>query len=189
MNTLDALKSYIHILENALPDELCDRIIAEYENDDDWVYAEVGTGVVQTDIRNVRSTNISIAKQINKNFQVRKKLDEDVFVTVNKAIEFYRECHPSVVATNDSGYDLLQYGEGQFYTQHTDSYADNPREVSCSIALNDEYEGGEFAFFDGQLRYKLKKGSILMFPSNFMYPHEVMPVQQGIRYSIITWFV
>ena len=37
--------------------------------------------------------------------------------------------------------------------------------------------------------YKLEKGDALMFPSNFMYPHEVMPVTKGTRYSIITWFV
>ena len=54
--------------------------------------------------------------------------------------------------------------------------------------LNDDYEGGEFAFFDRQLKYKLNKGDVLMFPSTFMYPHEVMPVTQGTRYSIITWF-
>ena len=28
----------------------------------------------------------------------------------------------------------------------------------------------------------------VMFPSTFMYPHEVMPVTKGTRYSIITWF-
>ena len=36
---------------------------------------------------------------------------------------------------------------------------------------------------------KLKKGDAIMFPSNFMYPHEIMPVTQGTRYSIITWFI
>jgi len=61
--------------------------------------------------------------------------------------------------------------------------------VSCSFALNDDFGGGEFAFFDRELIYNLKKGSVIMFPSNFMYPHEIMPVIKGTRYSIITWFV
>jgi predicted 2-oxoglutarate/Fe(II)-dependent dioxygenase YbiX len=65
----------------------------------------------------------------------------------------------------------------------------HPRSVSCSFALNDDYEGGEFAFFDRELKYKLKKGSILLFPSSFMYPHEIMPVTKGTRYSIVTWFI
>jgi predicted 2-oxoglutarate/Fe(II)-dependent dioxygenase YbiX len=40
-----------------------------------------------------------------------------------------------------------------------------------------------------QLKYNLKKGSVLMFPSNFMYPHEILEVTKGTRYSIITWFL
>jgi predicted 2-oxoglutarate/Fe(II)-dependent dioxygenase YbiX len=64
-----------------------------------------------------------------------------------------------------------------------------PRAVSCSFALNDNYEGGEFAFWNKEKKVVLKKGSVLMFPSNFMYPHEIMPVTKGTRYSIITWFI
>ena len=65
---------------------------------------------------------------------------------------------------------------------------EEPRAISCSMHLNDAYEGGEFAFFDRQLQYRLNAGDVLMFPSNFMYPHEVMPITKGTRYSIITWF-
>ena len=61
--------------------------------------------------------------------------------------------------------------------------------MSCSFALNDDYEGGEWGFFDREIIVKAPKGSAVMFPSNFMYPHEIMPVTQGVRYSIITWFV
>jgi hypothetical protein len=28
-----------------------------------------------------------------------------------------------------------------------------------------------------------------MFPSNFLYPHSVLPVTEGTRYSIVTWFI
>ena len=79
--------------------------------------------------------------------------------------------------------------EGQFYTQHTDSFKKQQRSVSCSFILNDDYDGGEFAFFDREIIIKGGKGSIIMFPSNFMFPHEVMPVTSGTRYSIITWYV
>ena len=86
--------------------------------------------------------------------------------------------------TNELGFDACID-----YKQHTDSFKDRPRAVSCSFILNDEYEGGEFAFFNREAVYKLKKGSCIMFPSNFMYPHEIMPVTHGTRYSIVTWFV
>ena len=89
----------------------------------------------------------------------------------------------------DSGYELLRYKEGQFYTQHTDSFKARPRAVSCSFALNDDYEGGEWGFFGREITVKVPKGSALLFPANFMYPHEITPVTKGTRYSLITWFI
>ena len=50
-------------------------------------------------------------------------------------------------------------------------------------------KGGEFSFFNNTLVYSLKKGSAIMFPSNFLYPHSVLPVINGTRYSIVTWFI
>ena len=32
-----------------------------------------------------------------------------------------------------------------------------------------------------------KTGDVLIFPSNFMYPHRVTEVKRGIRYSAISW--
>ena len=51
--------------------------------------------------------------------------------------------------------------------------------------LNDNYKGGEFMCRNKKI--KLKRGDILMFPSNFMYPHEVKEVTKGIRYSFVGW--
>jgi len=123
------------------------------------------------------------------NFDTRKKLDEDFYTCASKAINEYRKIFPDVASEVDTGYDLLRYKEGQFYVQHTDSFKNQQRSVSCSFLLNDDYEGGEFAFFDREIMIRGGKGSIVMFPSNFMFPHEVMPVISGTRYSIITWYV
>jgi len=51
--------------------------------------------------------------------------------------------------------------------------------------LNNDYEGGEFLVRDKQ--FKLKQGDMIIFPSCFMYPHEVKEVTKGIRYSFISW--
>jgi predicted 2-oxoglutarate/Fe(II)-dependent dioxygenase YbiX len=53
--------------------------------------------------------------------------------------------------------------------------------------LNEDYEGGELAFFDGQTKFALKTGDICMFPSCFLYPHEVLEVRTGKRYSFAMW--
>ena len=51
--------------------------------------------------------------------------------------------------------------------------------------LNDDYEGGEFILIDEKINFS--KGDILVFPSNFMFPHKVEPVTKGTRYSFISW--
>jgi predicted 2-oxoglutarate/Fe(II)-dependent dioxygenase YbiX len=33
----------------------------------------------------------------------------------------------------------------------------------------------------------LEQGDLLIFPSNFLYPHKVQPVKKGIRYSYISF--
>ena len=57
--------------------------------------------------------------------------------------------------------------------------------VSIVGNLNEEYEGSEFHCRDKEI--KLKTGDILMFPSNFMYPHEVTECTKGTRYSFVSW--
>jgi DNA-directed RNA polymerase beta subunit len=47
-------------------------------------------------------------------------------------------------------------------------------------------EGGEFVMFD-DTTIELPKGSLLIFPSNFLYPHQVLPVTKGTRHAFVSW--
>ncbi len=183
------IEDYIVEFDNILTSEECDLILTEYRNCSSWGPTYVGGGVVDRKIRNVDTILMSDPNIIAQNPEVRKKIDEIIFKGAALAIQKYNELFPEARIEEDSGYELLRYEPGQFYTQHTDSFKARPRAVSCSFALNDNFEGGGFAFFDKEFVYRLRKGSVLMFPSNFMYPHEVIPVTEGVRYSIITWFV
>ena len=175
-------------MNNIMPPSVADAVLSEYKNCDDWINAVTKTGE-NLNIRNCQTIGISFSSIIEKNKETRQKLDQELFTCAAKAIQEYNKQFSHCNIEQDSGYDLLKYEVGGFYTTHTDSFKDIPRAVSCSFALNDDYEGGEFAFFDRELVYNLKKGSCIMFPSNFMYPHEIMPVTSGTRYSIVTWFV
>lgn len=182
------LNDYIVVIDNAVTSALCEAVINEYENCGDWVDATVAKGI-DTSIRNCQTIGISFSSIIEKNQEIRKKIDTYLFTSASNVINQYNEKFPNCKIEQDSGYDLLRYKLDGFYIEHTDSFKARPRAVSCSFALNDDYEGGEFAFFNRELVYKLKKGSCIMFPSNFMYPHEIMPVTSGTRYSIVTWFI
>jgi predicted 2-oxoglutarate/Fe(II)-dependent dioxygenase YbiX len=183
------INDYIVTFDEVITDALCDAILEEFSNTEEWEKTVVGHGEVKPEIRSAETIVLSYPHVIEKNPKIRAKLDKYVFASAGLAIRKYNEKFPLALIQEDSGYELLRYKEGQFYTQHTDSFKARPRAVSCSFILNDDYEGGEFAFFDRELKYKLKKGSCIMFPSNFMYPHEIMPVTSGTRYSIITWFI
>lgn len=52
--------------------------------------------------------------------------------------------------------------------------------------LNQNFQGGEFVFWEDH-NMNLKKGDILIFPSNFMYPHRVNKITDGERWSFVTW--
>ena len=184
------LEDYIVIFDDIVPNDLCDRIINEYaSNYNLWTPTSIGKGEVNRNVRNVDTIQLSLDAVIQANPDVRRLIDQEVFKCVGNAIRKYNEVFPQAMIEEDSGYELLRYGIGQFYKQHTDSFKAQPRAVSCSISLNDDYEGGEFAFWDNEKRYKAKKGSVILFPSNFMYPHEILPVTKGTRYSIVTWFI
>jgi predicted 2-oxoglutarate/Fe(II)-dependent dioxygenase YbiX len=53
-------------------------------------------------------------------------------------------------------------------------------------SLNNDYTGGEFVMWEDEV-IDLPAGAIAVFPSNFMYPHEVRPVKTGVRYSYVSW--
>jgi hypothetical protein len=53
-------------------------------------------------------------------------------------------------------------------------------------ALNDDYEGGELYMFRDH-RIQLPAGSVCVFPSCFLFPHQVNPVTRGVRYSYVSW--
>lgn len=182
------LKDYIVVIDNIVPAEVADAVLAEYADSDEWRNTTIQNGE-NLSVRNCQSIGISFSENIRRNPEVRSRIDHSIFQCASKSLYEYKQRFQSCTVEKDSGYDLLKYKEGGFYKQHTDSFKDTPREVSCSFALNDEFDGGEFAFFDKELVYKLNKGSCILFPSNFMYPHEVTPVSNGTRYSIVTWFI
>lgn len=115
-----------------------------------------------------------------------KWADETLLSAVQKALRDYKQKYPRVNTASDTGFDLLRYETGQFIGDHIDDQI--PRVLTMSIALNDDYTGGEFRFWKEQV-VPLPFGCAIIFPPNFMFPHEILPVISGTRYSMITWFI
>jgi len=76
------------------------------------------------------------------------------------------------------------------YLYHVDQGASVPkRSLSISICLNNEFQGGEFMFdINGEkLNYPQNVGDLIIFPSNFMFPHQVNKIKSGTRFALVTW--
>lgn len=186
INSESKLKDFIYIIDNVLQEKVCDLIIKEYK-DTEWSDALISRNIKNNDVRNCKNINISDISIINHNESFRKYLDNEVFNSVGIVInEIFNKFGAST--EKDSGYQLLKYEEGGFYKEHIDtSSIINNRRFSCSFNLNDDYGGGEFSFFNDEIRYKIKKGSAIIFPSNNLFPHQILPITKGTRYSIVTW--
>ena len=52
--------------------------------------------------------------------------------------------------------------------------------------LNDDYEGGNLVMFEDK-KINTKEGDLIIFPSLFLFPHEIEPITKGIRYSYTAW--
>tara|TARA_R100000900_G_scaffold27948_1_gene21988 strand:+ start:3719 stop:4312 length:594 start_codon:yes stop_codon:yes gene_type:complete len=86
---------------------------------------------------------------------------------------------------------VLKYEKGGKYNFHVDHGTLVPRTISCIYFVNDDYEGGELCFklqgTEKEIIIEKKAGRIIMWPSNFLYPHAVKPVTKGTRYSVVAW--
>ena len=77
---------------------------------------------------------------------------------------------------------ILKYEKGQFIKDHSD--VDSNIRASCTLNLNEDYEGGEFRFFDGQIKHSFKTGDAMIFPAEPIWIHGTEPITKGTRYSI-----
>jgi predicted 2-oxoglutarate/Fe(II)-dependent dioxygenase YbiX len=112
-----------------------------------------------------------------------------------KCVEEYRRTVPSFSFSlqNTTPIRFNRYNVGtnmKLHYDHIHTIFDGARKgvplLSIVALLNDDFEGGDFLMFDGK-KVKLSAGDILIFPSNFMYPHEVTTVTKGTRYSCVCW--
>jgi len=87
--------------------------------------------------------------------------------------------------------EILKYENTGFYTWHIDHLSTIPRTMSCVLLLNNDYEGGNLCFRNpdgsGEWEVEVKPNRMIIWPSNFLYPHTVKPVTKGKRYSVVAW--
>jgi len=147
-----------------------------------------GEQVVDTTNRCVEDYNIDLEKSITEThwYQYIKRR---MFLVYQK----YREDKKILPQVHDTQeITLLKYSAGGFYKVHVDSSAKIPREISVIIFLNNDYEGGHLHFYDTEhkkiiLDIKPEIGTMVIWPSSFLFPHAAAPTTKGTRFVIVSW--
>jgi hypothetical protein len=187
------LTDYIMIIDDALPGALIDELLEEYTDSDDWTpYGEErfgGGGAIK----------LSNEKVIGQSAR-RKEIDDSLTYHFTRALDAYHKEHSRKEAGENflminrcTGFRLLRYATGQSMANHVDKHPEISTSnqgwplLSCTINLNDDYEGGELVLLDGDLTVPPMPGRAILFPSNFVYPHAVNKVTRGTRYAVVTW--
>lgn len=140
---------------------------------------------VDNEIRNVKGYSLNFHTPTNLFYWNYIKTE------IERLFVFYKSKFSMINATKIHQIDLLKYNAGGKYNIHIDYARELPRNLSVIINLNDDYEGGELSFTNQTGKeiklLKLGKGSVVFFPSNFLYPHLIKPIKKGKRYSIAAW--
>ena len=183
------LIDYVKVYENHIPADLCKSATANLEKIN-WhqhqFYQTKSDEYVSYDHElSVSDENIPEKEEINKQvwFAIERYILKD-FVDFKEWFGGW------------SGYSNIRFNRYDPTTQmklhcdhiHTlfDGQIKGIPTLTVLGGLNDDYEGGELMMF-GDHRIHLPAGAVLVFPSNFMFPHEVKPVKSGIRYSYVSW--
>lgn len=181
------LKNSCHIIEDALSNEVIDKII-EFGEKEKISQAEVFDGEQS---EKVRKTKVSWIKEetLSKQYPL-----VDIITKANKEAGWNFQLH---------GFEPFQYSiyeKDDHYNWHIDSHArpyDNGliRKLSFTLCLSDDYKGGRFELCKPNPKpekhlykeFDLKKGSMIIFPS-FVW-HKVNPVLEGVRKTLVGWVV
>ena len=180
---MDHLEAVVEI-KNVIGAEFTNKIISLIKKRADKNLL-VAQDKLNTDIRNVKGYQLNFKTHTNLFYWNYIKNE------ITRVYGFYKAKFPMMASSKINQIDLLKYNSGGKYNVHTDHYTNSPRHLSIIINLNEGYEGGDLIFTDQKKvevkRIKLGKGSIVFFPSNFMYPHSITPITKGVRYSIVSW--
>jgi len=184
------LKNFIKIYDNVVPEKIFCNFF-KFANQAEYKPAGVSIGnkqVINTNERNVSGFNI------NNNTPSLTEAHWYNFICslFGELIEKYKQ-DTNVVMNVDTiqTIEILKYEVGGFYKYHTDHCSGFPRTISGVYLLNDNYKGGELCFRSAdrkeEQKIEVKTNRFILWPSNFLYPHTVMPVTEGTRYSLVCW--
>jgi predicted 2-oxoglutarate/Fe(II)-dependent dioxygenase YbiX len=182
------LKDYVKIYKGFYDQDFCKRIVFELSNAN-WIkhqfYNPLDNSFVHGNNElSVSHDQVPSKKELDKN--IWNVLEQYILKDMGYMKDWYNMWN---------GYSFSRFNkydestEMSLHCDHIHSLFDGARKgipvITVLGALNEDYEGGEFILCNEQIN--LKTGDVIVFPSNFLYPHQVKPIKSGTRYSFVSW--
>ena len=182
----------IHRINSFMPQDKCNQLINIFENNLDLCDQETSLKYIEGKEKNFHTDNfkclnLSIHRNKNKELEEGFKISSHYIqgMIVNYInflkIKFSTSIDSKWICASDN-VRILRYEVGNEIKDHLDM--DLTIRGSCTINLNEGYEGGEFTFFSRKHEEVLKTGDGIIFPADHIWIHGTKPVTKGVRYSI-----
>jgi predicted 2-oxoglutarate/Fe(II)-dependent dioxygenase YbiX len=186
------IKNFIKIYDEVLPWNAVSNLIS-FANSSQFEQTQIGGTKEEARVDfNIRRTHGLALSNLHKSLSIVHwfNLLQNIF---NEKLKQYQKDLNILDYAYRSIFDIeiLKYENTGFYTWHVDHFASIPRTMSCILLLNNDYEGGNLCFRNpdgsGEWEVEVKPNRMIIWPSNFLYPHTVKPVTKGTRYSVVAW--
>ena len=158
------LGKWIGYYENVVPDQLCDDIIRYTVNSKTMTPSTYSTHSGESS----RSSERVLMDDVWFRFG-EDKFYEEMREHTLKVLDIYNKVH-NVNCTRLTDFRVNRYNSGGFMSEHIDN-------IHHSHGQQYGYE------------YQTEKGSAIIFPSNFMFPHKVNKIEYGTRWSVVSWLM
>jgi len=188
MNT--DIKDYVWIFKNEIDDNLCHNLVSDLE--DSFINWEQHT---YRDHKTGEALNLNANKELDVTYIDTESHNQLMDITWNVIDKYIKGLGFDWFA-GWAGFSAIRYNRYRneqlmsMHCDHIQSIFDGNKKgiptLSILHSLNDDYVGGDFLMWDDE-KINFNKGDIMVFPSNFLYPHRVTPVTKGVRYSAISW--
>lgn len=193
-SSIEDLGSGILVYRDVLPNSMeiinrLESVLLSEDNNYSFAEALVGYGFKIPEYRDCFDFKYKKSDLEHDTSEASKKLQdlwEDVYFRQLQAVKHYCKMHNIGELRYWESMNFVKYGPGQHFQEHHDNGYSYNCVLSAVSYPNDNYEGGELYFRLQNLKIKPKAGDLYLFPSNFMYPHQSIPVISGTKYSIVT---
>lgn len=183
---MEKVLDYAKVYKNVLHKKVCSKLLndsADYHYEDHRFVNSEGKNPVK--LSGSKELEIAYTKTNDHKF-----VNTLILKTANEYLDTVSNVKKAVNYSTPIRFN--KYTVGKQMAEHVDhihSIFDGTAKgipiLSVLMLLNDDFEGGEFILKNKKI--DLGAGDMLIFPSNFMFPHKVEEVTKGERHSIVSW--